>query len=321
MSVRTDLALEAHQLAKAVTPEFSGVETEEKEDNGIRITRMHIRSALAAKQIGKQKGHYSTLEIPGLRQKDPELQRRVAVAFAEELSRFLHISKDSTVLVAGLGNWNVTPDALGPLVVENVFVTRHLFQHMPEVVEEGFQPLAAISPGVLGITGIETSEIIRGIVEKTKPDLVIAIDALASRSLERVNTTIQIADTGIHPGSGVGNRRQALNKETLGIPVIAVGVPTVVDAVTIVHDTMNLLMGRLNAEVPGNAMGQMLGNFNEHEKRQLIFELLQPMGQNLIVTPKEVDEFVEDVANILANGVNIAIHPAITSENVEMYTH
>jgi spore protease len=320
-SIRTDLAVEAHQLAKSSKGDIIGIDMDETEDEGIKITRMHVKDAIASRMIGKMVGKYTTIEVPGLRHKNPELQRRVVEHFAKELVDFIKIPKNGSILVVGLGNWNVTPDALGPLTVKNVFVTRHLFEHMPEVVEEGFQPLAAVSPGVLGITGIETSEIIHGIVEKTKPSMIIAIDALASRSLERVNTTIQIADTGIHPGSGVGNKRKALNKETLGIPVVAVGVPTVVDAVTIVHDTMNLLMERLNSEVPNNAMAQMLGNFNEQEKKQLIFELLQPMGNNLMVTPKEVDDFVEDVANIIANGINMAIHPAITIENVEMYTH
>jgi spore protease len=320
-SIRTDLAVEAHQLARPGYDPIPGMDSDVLEEEGIKITRMHIKDVAASKILGKRVGKYTTLEVPGLRYKDPELQRRVVKHLATELSAFLEIPPGGSILVVGLGNWNVTPDSLGPLVVNNLFVTRHLFQHLPEAVEEGFQPLAAVSPGVLGLTGIETSEIIHGIVEKTNPSLIVAIDALASRSLERVNTTIQIADTGIHPGSGVGNRRKALNKETLGVPVVAVGVPTVLDAATIVYDTMNLLLDRLNAEVPNNAMQQMLGRFTEQEKKQLIFELLQPMGQNLIVTPKEVDEFVEDMANILANGINIAVHPAITLDNVEMYTH
>lgn len=153
--------------------------------------------------------------------------------FAKEFSYFLEevgVTKEASCLIVGLGNWNVTPDALGPIVVENVLVTRHLFQLQPESVEEGFRPVSAIRPGVMGITGIETSDVIYGIIEKTNPDFVIAIDALAARSIERVNSTIQISDTGIHPGSGVGNKRKELSKETLGIPVIAIGVPTVVDA-------------------------------------------------------------------------------------------
>lgn len=172
--------------------------------------------------------------------------------FAKEFSYFLEevgVTKEASCLIVGLGNWNVTPDALGPIVVENVLVTRHLFQLQPESVEEGFRPVSAIRPGVMGITGIETSDVIYGIIEKTKPDFVIAIDALAARSIERVNSTIQISDTGIHPGSGVGNKRKELSKETLGIPVIAIGVPTVVDAVSITSDTIDFILKHFGREM------------------------------------------------------------------------
>lgn len=200
-------------------------------------------------------------------------------------------------------------------------MTRHLYSQMPELLNDGFRPVAAVSPGVLGITGIETSEIVHGIVQNTKPDLVIAIDALASRSLDRVNTTIQVADTGITPGAGVGNKRKGLNKETLGVPVVAIGVPTVVDAVTIAHDTIDLLMKRIEQDVPENQCSQLLGNFNEQEKKQLIFELLQPLGHNLMVTPKEVDQFIDDIATVVANGLNMALHKSITPEDAAMFLH
>lgn len=195
--------------------------------------------------MGKKPGSYLTLEVQGIRQQDTELQQKVERIFAKEFSYFLEevgVSKEASCLIVGLGNWNVTPDALGPIVVENVLVTRHLFKLQPESVEEGFRPVSAIRPGVMGITGIETSDVIYGIIEKTKPDFVIAIDALAARSIERVNSTIQISDTGIHPGSGVGNKRKELSKETLGIPVIAIGVPTVVDAVSITSDTIDFIL-------------------------------------------------------------------------------
>jgi spore protease len=174
---------------------------------------------------------------------------------------------------------------------------------------------------VMGITGIDTCEIVHGIVQKVKPDLVICVDALAARSLERVNTTIQIADVGISPGAGVGNKRKGLNKQSLGVPVIAVGVPTVVDAVTITSDAMDLILQRLEQIVPGNEMTRWIGNFTEQEKKQLIYELLQPLGHNLMVTPKEVDTFIEDVANVIANGLNVALHEAIPLDDVGLYTH
>lgn len=360
-SIRTDLALEAHQLAaeKAGTSYIPGVEMVTEEEQGIRITRVHVKDHQGSQSIGKLPGQYLTIEVPGLRRKDTELQNQVATKFAQSFSQFLQelgIGKEAKALVVGLGNWNVTPDALGPIVVENLLVTRHLFELMPEHVEEGYRAVSALSPGVLGITGIETSEIVFGVVERTKPDFVIAVDALASRSIERVNSTIQIADTGINPGSGVGNKRRPLTRETLGVPVVAIGVPTVVDAVSIASDTIDYVLSHMGRQMresanpapasrltpagfnlPGKPkpfqeedqptdegkkviMG-LIGTLPEQEKRELIREVLQPLGHNLIVTPKEVDEFVEDMANIIANGLNAALHDIIDMNNVSAYTH
>lgn len=352
--VRTDLAREAHDLAREKRTDGSavpGVRIEEDEDRGIRVSWIWVENDEGSRELGKKPGTYLTLEVPGLRSKDSKLQHRVAVRFAEEFGRFLKetgVSDDAKVLIVGLGNWNVTADALGPFVVKHIMVTRHLFELMPEQVEEGYRPVSAVSPGVLGITGIETSEIVHGIVEKTRPDLVIAIDSLASRSLTRVNTTIQVADSGINPGSGVGNRRKALTKETLGVPVIAVGVPTVVDAVTIVHDTLNLALSYLKREMGKEKSGHpldpvnlpdlreleeqeitqemrsrflgLIGGLSPEEKRQLIHEVLTPLGQNLIVTPKEVDAFVADIGKVVADGLNCALHEAVTIENVSAHT-
>ncbi len=352
--VRTDLAREAHDLAREKRTDGSavpGVRIEEDEDRGIRVSWIWVENDEGSRELGKKPGTYLTLEVPGLRSKDSKLQHRVAVRFAEEFGRFLKetgVSDDAKVLIVGLGNWNVTADALGPFVVKHIMVTRHLFELMPEQVEEGYRPVSAVSPGVLGITGIETSEIVHGIVEKTRPDLVIAIDSLASRSLTRVNTTIQVADSGINPGSGVGNRRKALTKETLGVPVIAVGVPTVVDAVTIVHDTLNLALAYVKREMGKEKSGHpldpvnlpdlreleeqeitqemrsrflgLIGGLSPEEKRQLIHEVLTPLGQNLIVTPKEVDAFVADIGKVVADGLNCALHEAVTIENVSAHT-
>ncbi|HEU4964948.1 MAG TPA: GPR endopeptidase [Bacilli bacterium] len=322
-SPNTDLALEAHQVfAPQHGGQIPGVQTSTEEDDGITITRLSIEDEVGQKIMGKMIGNYLTLEVPGLRYKDPDLQKRVSNAMAQEFKKFVDLKEDATVLVIGLGNRNVTPDALGPIVCDNLFVTRHLFDHLPELVEQGgYRPVSAVAPGVLGITGIETSEIVHGIVKKVKPDLVICVDALAARSLERVNTTIQIADVGISPGAGVGNKRKGINKKSLGVPVIAIGIPTVVDAVTITNDAMDLLLHKLDQEAPGNGMNRLFANFDEGEKRQLIFELLQPLGQNLMVTPKEIDTFIEDVANVVANGLNIALHDAISPDDVGLYTH
>lgn len=357
-NVRTDLAVEAHQMLQERQQEqnsVQGVVVKEREEEGITITKVIIDES-ASESMGKKPGNYLTLEVQGIRQQDTELQQKVERIFAKEFSYLLEeigITKEASCLIVGLGNWNVTPDALGPLVVENVLVTRHLFKLQPESVEEGFRPVSAIRPGVMGITGIETSDVIYGIIEKTKPDFIIAIDALAARSIARVNSTIQISDTGIHPGSGVGNKRKELSKETLGIPVIAIGVPTVVDAVSITSDTIDFILKHFGREMKeGNKPSRSLlpagftfgekkklteedmpdeksrnmflgavGTLEDEEKRKLIHEVLAPLGHNLMVTPKEVDTFIEDMANVIASGLNAALHHQVDQDNAGAYTH
>ncbi len=363
-SIRTDLAVEAREMAlaeraKTVQNEenlsqIEGVIIKEKEEDGMKISIVEITKQ-AEEAVGKKQGRYLTIEVAGIRQQDSELQQKVAKVFAQEFAHFLKmlgISETASCLVVGLGNWNVTPDALGPSVCENLLVTRHLFQLQPENVEEGFRPVSAFAPGVMGITGIETSDIILGVVEKTKPDFVIAIDALAARSIERVNSTIQISDSGIHPGSGVGNKRKEISQATLGIPVIALGVPTVVDAVSITSDTIDYILKHFGRELKegnrpsksltpaGMSFGEkkkltdedlpeeqqrktflgMIGVLPDEEKRKLIYEVLAPLGHNLMVTPKEVDVFIEDMANLLANGLNAALHQTVNQDNTGYYT-
>lgn len=329
-SVRTDLAIESKAFAEeTLGAPISGLMEDIKEHDGIKVTRLDIQNEEASQKIGKIKGHYVTFEVPGLRTQDTELQDKVTQSFAKEFAQFLKtigIKSEAKVLIVGLGNWNVTPDALGPLVVENIMVTRHFFELVPDQVNEGYREVSAVAPGVLGITGIESSEIVQGIVERTKPDLIIAIDALASRSLERVNTTIQVADIGIHPGSGIGNKRRGLTYEVLGVPCIAIGVPTVCYASTIVNNVFDLMNHHFSAETGGNQaqskqiMG-LLTELSENERLGLVKEVLEPLGHDLIVTPKEIDNFIEDIANIIASGLNQALHQAINDENVGAYTH
>lgn len=325
-NVRTDLTLEAHELLreKAVKEqapqEIPGIVTEEAGDDNIKITRVRVISPAGEKAINKPMGNYITLEVPGLRNSDQELYENTCKALAQELAGILELGEKSTILIVGLGNWNVTPDALGPKVVSSVMVTRHLLEYVPEQVDEGVRPVCAVSPGVLGITGIETGEIIRGIVDRLKPQCIIAIDALASRKMERVNTTIQIADTGIAPGSGVGNKRMELSKSTLGIPVIAIGVPTVVDAATMANDTIDLVLDSMIERAPqGSEFYNMMKSIDRDEKYQMIQEVLKPYVGNLIVTPKEIDEVVEKVSKVIANGLNIALHQGITLNDVNRY--
>ncbi|MFK7693522.1 GPR endopeptidase [Paenibacillus sp. HJGM_3] len=325
-AVRTDLALEAKEMASQTLGEtIPGVHTETIQNEDCTLTRMDIQNEQGSRAVGKMIGHYITFEVPRLREKDSDLQDRIATKFAQEFAGFLDkigITKAAKVLIIGLGNWNVTPDALGPLVVENVMVTRHFFELMPDQVSPGYRQVSAVAPGVLGITGIETSEIVQGVVDRSKPDLVIAIDALASRALERVNTTIQIADTGIHPGSGVGNKRKGLTREFLGVPVIAIGVPTVVYASTIVNSTMDMLLSHFKKQT--SATQQIFGlldGMQENDRLQMVKEVLDPLGHDLLVTPKDIDQFIEDIANIIASGLNAALHEAIDQDNVSAYTH
>ncbi len=320
-----DLAVEANELASRNGKSIPGLQMDSYEENGIKVTTMHLQTDEAARTIGKKLGHYVTLEVPALRYKDSKLQDRVATKVAQEFERFLKkiaIPLNAKVLIIGLGNGKVTPDALGPLVVDNIMVTRHYFELMPDQVNDGYRMVSAMAPGVLGTTGIESSDIVCAIVEKSKPDLVIAIDALASRSIERVNTTIQIADTGIHPGSGIGNKRKGLTRETLGVPVIAIGVPTVVYASTIVNNSIDMMIRHFKNEQANSAqiMG-LLDRMTEEERLQLVREVLDPVGHDLLVTPKEIDQFIEDIANIIASGLNAALHKAIDVKNVAAYTH
>lgn len=328
-SVRTDLTLEAHELLqeqalreKNEKQGIPGVRLENAGDDVIKITRVVVDTPAGEKAIGKPMGNYITLEIPGLRDNDQELYENTCKALAQELTGILKLGEKTMTLVVGLGNWNVTPDALGPKVVSSMMVTRHLLEYLPEQVDEGVRPVCAVAPGVLGITGIETGEIIRGIVERVKPDYVIAIDALASRKMERVNTTIQIADTGISPGSGVGNKRMELSRATLGIPVIAIGVPTVVDAATMANDTIDLVLDSMIEQAPqGTEFYNMMRSIDRDEKHAMIQQVLEPYVGNLIVTPKEIDEVVKKIAKVIANGLNIALHQGITLNDVNRYVN
>lgn len=329
-NIRTDLALEAHELFKQQAMrevlkergEPPGVEVENAGNADIKITRVRVTSPTGEASIGKPMGNYITLEVPGIKNNDQVLIENTCKALAVELTGIINLGEKDTVLVVGLGNWNVTPDALGPKVVSSMMVTRHLLEYVPEQVDEGVRPVCAVAPGVLGITGIETGEIVKGIVDKVKPKLIIAIDALASRKMERVSTTIQIADTGIAPGSGVGNKRMALSKDTLGVPVIAIGVPTVVDAATMANDTIDLVIDSMVKEAPqGTDFYNMLRSIDRDEKYQMIREVLSPYVGNLIVTPKEIDDIIERISKVIANGLNIALHKGITLKDVNRYVH
>ena len=307
-SVRTDLALEERERFESDQVEISGVILEEDYDESseTRITRVIIETENGAKAMGKPAGTYLTLESPALAVPDEEEPLRISEKIRDCISELLRKNfetkegkeeEDLSILVVGLGNRNITPDALGPCVADHLNVTRHIIRE--------YGKYAMGVPGVMGQTGMETTEIVRGIVRETRPDFVIAVDALAARNSRRLNRTIQIADTGIHPGSGVGNYRNGMTKESLGVPVIGIGVPTVVDAATIVNDTMENFIHALEESETLKSVGKTLRSYNQGEKYELVKELIAPHLNGMFVTPKDVDEMIHQISHTIAEALNL----------------
>lgn len=321
INVRTDLAIESREMyTKENKSEIDGVIVEEEKEGEIKITTVTVESDEAGEKLGKPKGNYITIDFPEYTHYDGESMDKVSDVVANVLKRLVSMPDEKTALVVGLGNWNVTPDALGPKVSEKIMVTRHLKDVMPDVIDDSVRSVCTIAPGVLGITGIETGEVIKSLVNRIKPDLVICVDALGSRKLERVNRTIQIGDTGISPGAGVGNHRMKINEETLGVKVIAIGVPTVVDAATMANDTLDLLLDDLIGKVEeGKEFYNMLKSVNRDEKSALIKEVLNPFIGDLMVTPKDIDTIVNSLSKIIANGINMAIQPNLEMEDINKF--
>jgi spore protease len=320
-SIRTDLAIEAKEIyQKESKGNTDGVVVEESSEGEVRITSVKIVNEIGERNMGKPIGTYVTIDMPQFVHYDEEAKEAVSRAVANSLSKMIKLEDSMTALVVGLGNWNVTPDALGPKVISKLMVTRHLKELVPDSIDEGVRPVCALAPGVLGLTGIETGEIIRGVVDKIKPNLIVCIDALASRKMDRVNRTVQIGNTGISPGSGVGNKRMEISERTLGIPVIAVGVPTVVDAATMANDTIDLVLDEMIKQATeGGEFYNMLNNIDKNEKSRMIREILNPYVGDLVVTPKEVDMVIDSVSKIIANGINIALQPALELEDINRY--
>ena len=312
---RTDLALERRDLyrkAHNIQEEIDGIETEEEnigetKEEHINISRVKVTNENGEKAINKPIGNYITIDIKNFKNISQDRIQRTSEVVTNELKKLIQnqISELDSILVVGLGNIYVTPDALGPKVINEIDITRHLLQYMPEILEEGTREISAISPGVLGTTGIETLEILKGIVENIKPKLLIVIDALASRSIERISSSIQLADTGIVPGAGVDNTRKEISKNTLGIPVIAIGIPTVVDAATIAADSLTLLIREVQNQGESN---DFLNKLQEEDKYNLIKEVLSPDEYNFIVTPKEIDGLIEKMKDVIARGINFAVN-------------
>lgn len=292
---RTDLALEA---AQAVTDAagLEGVEQTERTRDGVTVTVVELRTPEAARRVGKPLGRYVTLDLGAVRRGEKEGFQRACRTLAEELAKLIP-EGEGPVLVVGLGNRDITPDAVGPLTHERLLVTRHLVEQMPEVFG-GFRPVAAVAAGVLGTTGVESAELVKAVTEKIRPDCVIAVDALAARSMKRLCATVQLSDAGIAPGSGVGNCRKALDQDTLGVPVIAVGVPTVVDVNTLARDVLEEA-GREDLEpealAPGGALSQ----------------------GGAFVTPRDIDQRVAECAKLIGYAVNLAVQKGLSLEDVE----
>ncbi|CUX42490.1 GPR endopeptidase [Clostridium sp. C105KSO13] len=313
-SIRTDLALEEKERFEADNVEVQGVVLEEEydEEKEIRVSRVRIETENGAKVMGKPVGTYLTLEAPNLAVPDEGYHREISEklsGFIRELIEGTGIQEkdDLSVLIVGLGNRQVTPDALGPFVADNLCVTRHIVKEYGKYAMgmEHANMVSAIVPGVMGQTGMETVEIVKGVIKETKPDIVIAVDALAARNSRRLNRTIQIANTGINPGSGVGNHRNGLTKDSLGIPVIAIGVPTVVDAATIVNDTMENLIQALETSETLKGVGDVLRTYNAAEKYELVKELISPHLNGMFMTPKDVDEMVKQISYTISEGMNM----------------
>lgn len=295
MKYRTDLAIERKEILDEEhggKREIDGIELEKVTyDEDIESTRIRILNEEGEAQLEKPRGTYITIEVEGILEEKEGIKERAAKALAKELSRLIPFHEHLKVLVAGLGNEKVTPDALGPATASKVKVTRHFFLMYEAEGDEELGCVSCIVPGVTGTTGIETAELIRGAVELTQPEAVLVIDSLAARNIERVSTTIQINDTGIDPGGGMGNLRARLSEETLGRKVVAVGVPTVIDSRTIIREALE----------------------DHSQEAEEIQRYLEEKGQDMIVTSTDIDQIIKDFSDILANGINKTLHPGIYS--------
>ncbi len=296
--VRTDLALEARESIGEAESELRGVSVEEyyRETEDVRVTKVTIDTKNAAKTMGKPMGIYVTMEAPAMVEPDEDYHREISKCLAEELLKLLPEEEEGqNILVVGLGNREVTADALGPQTVDNLYITRHIVREYGKAAYScnRMPLLSALEPGVMAKTGMETAEIVKGVVSETKPDILIVVDALAARSTKRLNRTIQITNTGIQPGSGVGNHRNALTKESLGVPVIAIGIPTVVDSATIVMDAMEKL---LEGEENVDAVKYM-------SRQQPPF----PELNNMYMTGKDIDAVIKRISFTVSEGINIAM--------------
>lgn len=293
MAFRTDLAVEAIENMDRAA-DVRQVRQIERTLEGFSVNEVEILTERAAQQIGKPRGRYLTLELDALIRREEDAFPRACRTLGTLLRELLPGDIGSApILVTGLGNRMITPDAIGPQAVDHVIATRHLVEQVPDVFSS-WRPVSALAPGVLGQTGVETGEVVCGVLDRIRPAAVLAIDALAAGRLSRLLRTVQLADTGITPGAGVGNARAALNAQTLGVPVIAVGVPTVVDGATLAH------------EITGQLGGPTC-------------EALEDLSRPVMITTRDIDREVSDIARMIGYAVNMALHPHLTVEDIDLY--
>ncbi len=305
INFRTDMADERVDTYKRVhnLSEIEGIIVTSEKQNNVSITTVDVLNENGVRAVNKEIGKYITIEINDIEYLEEKEKNNIKKIVGEQI-KILVGDEIQSVMVVGLGNSKVTPDSLGPKVISNTNVTRHVIKYASEIVKPNTREISAISPGVMGKTGIETEEIIEAVVKNVKPDMLIVIDSLASRSMSRIGNTIQLGNTGITPGAGIGNKRKALNKETLGIPVIAIGVPTVVESAVLVNDCLDIFIEKLQEEAKSN---DYLNQLKEQDNYKEIKEALIPNDYNMIVTPKEIDDLIENMKDVIARGINYAV--------------
>ncbi len=309
-NLNVDLAVEARDLIRGERRvEISGVKEQVDTMENIKVTTITIENEQGAQSMGRHIGQYVTIESPPLKINDPYVKEEIITAMENSLRNLININltEQDTVLLVGLGNWRATADSLGPKFIEYSPITRHYHQYAPEALVTGMRPICGIAPGVLGITGLETYEVIKGIVEKIQPAVLIIVDALAAQNVDRIGTTIQMSNTGIQPGAGIGNQRHALVEKDLGKPVIAIGCPTIVNASLIANQAIKKFC--LDS-------GSM---YNDTKAINSIKDVLSFFGGSLAVTPKEIDEIIENSARIISMGVARSLFPGISDEQLELY--
>lgn len=305
--IRTDLAIEAHEMCskeKAEKNHYNGIDVKEYEHGGVYVTIIKVNDEKGSEILSKPIGTYATIEAPNIKFSE-DVYENCCKELANQIRSLCDINEDTKTLVVGLGNKMITPDALGPVVLEKLMITNHIKTNMKDFLDNSYSSVCGIIPGVLGTTGIETLDIIKGVVDKIKPEIVICVDALAARSMERVSSTFQISNTGINPGSGVENKREGINEHSLGVKVIAIGVPTVVDAATIAIDSIEFATSK--------------NEYIQKNKNRIIRDVLTDNAKNMIVTPKDIDLVIERCAKTVANGINLALHKNLTFNDIESY--